>query len=343
MTTIADQTKTQVTHRQPAEWGPHRAVWTGWPYLENEWPYITESQKEFINFCWVIANLGNEELNIAFPSEEIHQKASKRLGDISYVPHIMPYGDSWFRDTAPVFIWKDGKPASLCFNFNGWGGKYQMPGDEEVARILAQKVGFPTIHVPMIFEGGSMDVDGLGTGLTTKQCLLNPNRNPDYSRDEIERMIMDAYGLEKLIWFDEGLMNDHTDGHIDNLVRFVAPGKVVAMYARDNNDPNRETYERVIHQLQSETDALGRPLEIIKIPSPGKVVIDGDVVPASYMNFVITNGAVIVPTFGSPYDQEAVKAIATCFPGRHTGGISSKYILTGGGSFHCMTQQEPAF
>lgn len=329
---------------QPPEWHRQKAVWTAWPYLENEWPYITESQKEFIKFCEMISRFGKQELHIAFPSESVLSEVQNNFDGVTFTPHIMKYGDSWFRDTGPIFVTdKDGHPFSLCFGFNGWGNKYVMPGDKEVAKAIASKVGYPRVTIPMILEGGSIDVDGKGTGLTTKQCLLNPNRNPGKSQEEIERLVMNAYGLSKLIWINEGLLNDHTDGHIDNIARFIAPGKVMVMEPSGNDDPNAEVYQRIITTLENETDAKGRKLEVIKIPSPGKIIIDDQIMPASFLNFVITNGAVIIPTYDSKYTEKAVRKIGNYFPGRVAIGISSHYILTGGGSFHCITQQEPLF
>jgi agmatine deiminase len=329
---------------QPPEWHEQEAVWTAWPYLQNEWPYITESQKEFIKFCEMISRFGKQALHIAFPSDQIFSEVQSSFDGISFIPHIMKYGDSWFRDTGPIFVTdQDGNPMSLCFSFNGWGGKYVMPGDKEVAKAIASKVGYPRVIIPMILEGGSIDVDGEGTGLTTRQCLLNPNRNPGKSQEEIEKLVMNAYGLSKLIWINEGLLNDHTDGHIDNIARFVAPGKVAVMVPSGKDDPNTDVYARIIETLEHETDAKGRKLEIIKIPSPGKIIIDDQIMPASFLNFIITNSAVIIPIYDSVYDQKAVKIIGTCFPGRVAIGIPSRFILTGGGSFHCITQQQPLF
>lgn len=334
------------TFYQPAEWHKQKAVWTAWPYLDKEWPYIEESQKEFIKFCEMISEYGKQELHILFPSEQVYADARVALADkgVLFIRHIMEYGDSWLRDTGPIFV-KDKyeNPASICFKFNGWGGKYIMPGDEKVAKSIATKVGYPRFMLPIILEGGSIDVDGKSTGLTTKQCLLNPNRNPGKTKEEIEQVVMNAYGLKKLIWIDEGLLNDHTDGHIDNIARFVAPGRVMVMEPSGKDDPNADVYRRIIEILEQETDAKGRKLEVIKIPSPGKIVIDDQIMPASFLNFVITNGAVIIPTYDCPYATTAVKKIGTYFPGRVSIGVPSQYILTGGGSFHCITQQQPLF
>jgi len=216
-------------------------------------------------------------------------------------------------------------------------GKYVLPGDAQVAGCIAGLVGGGEFHTPWILEGGAVDVDGEGNALTTRQCMLNPNRNGPREEWEIEGLLREFLGVERVYWLNEGLLNDHTDGHVDTVVRFVRPGVVVAMEGRASDDPNREVMRALVR------DATVHGLEVVRIPSPGRVVdADGRVMPASYVNFYVANSVVAVPTYGSPFDDEAVERIGSLFPGRRTVGIDARAILTGGGAFHCITQQQPA-
>jgi agmatine deiminase len=211
------------------------------------------------------------------------------------------------------------------------------------ARIAALVPAATALALPFVLEGGAVDVDGEGTVLTTRQCLLHPNRNPSMDARAIERAVMGALGAERVLWLGDGLLNDHTDGHVDTVVRFVAPGRVVAMEPRGVTDPNRDVLRALLRELGEMVDARGRRLEIVTVPSPGAVVdADGRVMPASYVNFYVANAAVIVPTYGTPFDDEAVQRIGELFPGRRTFGVDARAILSGGGAFHCITQQQPA-
>jgi agmatine deiminase len=197
--------------------------------------------------------------------------------------------------------------------------------------------------MPWVMEGGAVDTDGDGTVLTTRQCLLNPNRNPRMGPHDVERAVSDALGCEKVLWLDEGLQNDHTDGHVDTIARFVSPGVVVVMEARTSDDPNRRALDAVARDAASFVDARGRRLEVVRIPSPGRVVDpDGRIAPASYVNFYISNAALVVPIYGSQFDDEATERLGALFPDRRVVAVDARAILTGGGAFHCITQQQPA-
>ena len=237
---------------------------------------------------------------------------------------------------------KDGE--ELCaasFLFNGWGNKYDLPGDRELSGVVAGLSGKRRITNAFVLEGGAVEPDGEGTILTTRQCLLNPNRNPSMTEAEIERAVCDALGASKLLWITDGLLNDHTDGHIDTIARFISPGRVVCMKASGEDDPNAEVLEKIAAELSAMTDAQGRKLEVIRIPSPGRVLDEeGEVMPASFVNFYIANTTVIVPTYGTPYDDAAVAALAPLFPKHRVVGASASAILAGGGAFHCITQQQ---
>jgi len=245
---------------------------------------------------------------------------------------VEPFGDIWLRDTAAIVT---GDGHARDFRFNGWGGKYDLPGDDDIGLRLAERRHIRTETCDWILEGGAIDGDGTGLVVTTEQCLLNPNRNPGLSRTDIEARLAQDLGYSEVIWLGDGLMHDHTDGHVDNLARFVAPGKLV-IPEPDDNDPNWLVYQNAAR------DAGRHDVEIVRIPSPGRVLRDEEIIPASYMNFYIGNAAVVVPQYGAANDAAAVEAIQALFPDRHVVGLHADAILTGGGSFHCISQQIPA-
>ena len=284
-----------------------------------------------------------ETLEVLVPDGAQERAARDALAGVDARFHHIPFGDIWLRDTAPIFV-RDasGRVASARFGFNGWGGKYVLEHDDAVAARVAKIAGLPELHAPWILEGGSIDVDGEGTCLTTRQCLLNPNRNPSLDARAIEEGLGAMLGITKTIWLGDGLINDHTDGHVDNVARFVAPGVALCMEARSADDPNREALDAIARELAASSDARGRKLEVVRIPSPGRVVDeDGRIVPASFANFYIGNRAVVVPTYDTRWDDEVVARIGALFPGRRAVGVPARAILSGGGAFHCITQQQP--
>jgi len=334
------------TFHQPAEWDRHSACWLAWPGHGHLWrENLAPAQVEWAALCRAIAEDGGEALDVLVQDAAAEAVARAALapviGQVRF--HWVPVGDIWLRDTAPIFV-KDGAGAlsAACFRFNGWGQKYVLPEDDQVAGRVTALSGVPRRGHAFILEGGSVEVDGQGTVLTTRQCLLNPNRNPGLDQMGIEAALRDGIGAEKVLWLDEGLLNDHTDGHIDTLARFVAPGVVVCMKAADRRDPNAATLDRLAADLAAFTDARGRRLQVVRIPSPG-VVRDkeGELMPASYVNFYIGNRSVMVPTYGTAYDDEAVAALTPLFPNHRVVGRSARAILSGGGAFHCITQQQP--
>lgn len=336
---------------QPAEWDLHRSTWLAWPSHGELWQDNLEpAQNEFVAFCEAICDLDpvskkpcGECIDLLVPNEQAKQEAMKALGHLPVTYHDIPFGDIWLRDSAPIFVKnKSGQLKTVQFRFNGWGGKYDLPHDKEVAKNIAHVTGLPSTTHTWILEGGSVEVDGQGTILTTKQCLMNPNRNHSFSRKEMETRLERALGGTKVLWISEGLLNDHTDGHIDTLVRFYAPGKVLCMKAAEDNDPNADVLSKIESELREMTDAHGRKLEVHTITSPGRICDEeGKIMPASYLNFYISNTCVIVPTYGSTQDKLAVEMIAPFFPDRKTVGLTSIAILSGGGAFHCISQQEP--
>ncbi|MGD9982225.1 MAG: agmatine deiminase family protein [Hyphomonadaceae bacterium] len=324
----------------PAEWRPHKAIWTGWPSAADLWGEDLEpARAEVAAMIRALWDEGRgDKMRVLAHGREAEATAKLALGQAA---EVIPaaFGDIWFRDIGPIF---DSAGVAHGFQFNGWGGKYQLPHDDEVGARIALNAKADFRRHDFILEGGAIEMDGEGTLLTTRQCLLNPNRNAHWTEEGAEVSLKRALGVEKVLWLDEGLLNDHTDGHIDNLARFVAPGRVVCQSPANRDDPNHDVMEEIALSLGAMRDAKGRRLDVIRIPSVGAVEDeDGDAVPASHMNFIIGNTTVVVPIYSGSGD-DAVNALAPLFPGRKVVGLSSHAILTGGGSFHCITQQEPA-
>ena len=248
-----------------------------------------------------------------------------------------PMGDIWLRDIGPVFVTYLNRLEGLGFTFNGWGGKYELEGDTETAAAICRLEGHPLKRLDFILEGGAIEQDGEGTLITTRQCVLNPNRNPGWSQEKAEEALGLAFNVERVIWLGEGLANDHTDGHVDNIARFIGPGHVVCQTPSGDDDPNADVLREIEATLRS------AELEVSTIPSPGRILDeDGEPVPASHMNFLISNGRVILPIYDETHSKLAAAELAALMPDHEIIALPANHILTGGGSFHCMTQQVPA-
>ena len=329
----------------PAEWSPHRAMWLGFPSHAELWEDDLEAaQAEVVALALALAGPGRERVRLMICGDEALVVARLLLGAAAGVELVSGrFGDIWLRDTGPIFTRDDGAVRAAGFRFNGWGGKYRLEGDDEVAAQIAEASGAPLVMNDFVLEGGAVDHDGQGTILTTRQCLLNPNRNPSLDQAGLERALEAALGARKILWLEEGLAGDHTDGHVDNLARFVAPGVVACPIAYGADDPNAEVYDAAARALSAMTDAAGARLRVMRIPSPGLIRDeDGETVAASHMNFLIANGAVVTPTYEDAASGFALTALKSLFPDREVIGLPASAILTGGGSFHCITQQEPA-
>jgi agmatine deiminase len=327
----------QSSWRQPAEWAPHDAVWIGFPSHPELWEDDLEPARgEVIEFARAVHAGGEGERVILVAADDASADRARELAGDAADVIIEPFGDIWLRDTAPIITLGRGARAATDFRFNWWGGKYDLAGDESIGARLAAKTGWPVRKADWIFEGGAIDIDGAGLGVTTEQCLLNPNRNPGMSRETIEAELKDKLGIERLLWLGDGLANDHTDGHVDNLARFVGEAVLALPVPASEDDPNYD----VFLDAAGRADAFG--LDVVSIPSPGVVERDGEIIPASYMNFYIGNAVVVVPLYGAANDEAAVEAIAKLFPTRAVVGFRADHILTGGGSFHCISQQIPS-
>ena len=332
-----------MTPTVPAEWAPHRAMWVGFPSHAELWQEdLDQAQDEVAALARALAGPGGERVRLMVVGDEAEAAARARLGDTAVEIVRGQFGDIWLRDTGPIFTETAGGAVAAGFKFNGWGGKYQLEGDDIVAEQIAAASGAPLARNAFILEGGALDHDGQGTILTTSQCLLNDNRNGDWDEARAAAALAAALGARKVLWLGDGLLNDHTDGHVDNLARFVAPGVVACPMAFGTDDPNAEVYAETARALAAMTDSRGSPLQVVRIPSPGRILDeDGEIIPAAHMNFLSANEAVIVPIYTEESGAFAVEVISGLFPEREVIGLPSTAILTGGGSFHCISQQEP--
>ena len=314
----------------PPEWHPQQWLWIGFPHDADEWPgFLPRAQDQIAAFANAVAESGQAVRLVVRDAANAARAAS--LCSAAVQLETRHYGDVWLRDTGPLVL-ADG--TAKRFGFNGWGGKYLMDGDQTIGAELAQSAGLPVETADWVLEGGALDGDG-GLVATTEQCLLNPNRNPELSRGEIEARLHRDLGFDRVLWLGDGLINDHTDGHVDNLARFVAPGVLALPRATGADDPNAAIYA----DAKARAEAFG--VKVREVPSPGRVETNGRVEPASYMNFCITSKLVVVPTYGTAHDADGVAAVAALFPDRDVVGILADAVLAGGGSFHCASQQMP--
>lgn len=318
-----------------AEWESHDAVWIGFPSAADLWEDdLSPAQEEVAAFATAVHADGKGEAIWLVAADETAAARARTLCPFARVI-VEPFGDVWLRDTGAIVMGSGANRRAQGFGFNGWGDKYQLDGDDSIGERLADDGVLPYAKADWVLEGGAIDGDGTGNFLTTEQCLLNPNRNPGFDKDEVEARMKRDLGATRVVWLGDGLENDHTDGHVDNLARFVAPGRVVIPEA-EAGDPNMEVYADAAEAL------LDAELDVIAIPSPGRIEDEeGEVVPASYMNFYIGNATVVVPLYGAPNDEAAVAALTEIFPDRRVVGLRADHVLTGGGSFHCLSQQVP--
>jgi agmatine deiminase len=331
----------------PAEWEPHEAVWLSWPHNRMTFPHITEVENAYYSFIRAVHV--SERIELFVPTAVIHRKVRTRLREMGVdlaqvVLHTSDFADIWIRDYGPTFVVNRvlGKTAMVRWNFNAWGKKYEdQIRDGNIPLIMNRRLTLQMFEPGIVLEGGSIDVNGRGTVLTTRACLLNPNRNPSLSADQIGEMLREYLGVEKVIWLNNGIVGDDTDGHIDDIARFVGPTTVVCAYETDTADANYTALHDNYEILRQSSDQDGTPITVIKLPMPAKVTDSDDRYPASYTNFYISNTVVVVPVFNDPHDAEALRIIQEIFPDRNVVGIDARALVEGYGTFHCSTQQQP--
>lgn len=328
---LSDSNKAKQKITVPAEWDMQAALWVGWPSHPDLWPgHLEPARKEIARMVHAVAD--GQSVKLVAMGRKAIESAKNLLGsDVEL--YDLPFGDIWFRDVGPIFT-KCG--IALRFRNNGWGGKYIFPHDDTIGDAIAREAGFDSMYHDYVLEGGALDHNGQGTVLSTQQCVLNSNRN-GWDKDQAEKILMRDFSAKKIVWLNEGLRGDHTDGHVDNLARFTGADVVVCQTAFGNYDPNKASFIRTEHDLRN------AGFTVHTIPSPGLVRDqEGNIVPASHMNFIIANETVVVPVYNTKSADEAVERLAELFPGRRVIGAPSTALLSGGGSFHCITQQEPA-
>jgi agmatine deiminase len=331
-------------YRVAAEWEPHAATWLSWPRREKTWP----GKFDHIPAVWaeLVRTLAEfEPVHILAGGREVLAQAQTFVGHLANVTlHDIPTNDAWLRDNGPTFLVSPpgAPPALIDWEFNAWGGKYPSAEDNRVPGRIAELLARVRFRPGIVLEGGSLDPNGLGTLLTTEQCLLNVNRNPSLKREDLERCLAQYWGARRVLWLGGGIVGDDTDGHVDQLARFVGPRTVVAALEQDPQDANYDSLQANYQRLLAMTDQDGQPLTVIPLPMPRPVIYNGNRLPASYANFYIANGLVIVPQFDDPADAQAVAMLAELFPDRAIRGLRAVDLVLGSGAFHCVTQQEPA-
>jgi agmatine deiminase len=334
----------------PAEFALHEATWLSWPHKEASWP--GKIQSIFPNYALFIKELTKGELvRINVADEQMKQFALEHLQkiniDLSRIEfYFHSTNDAWCRDHGPAFLINpnaEQKKLIVDWGYNAWGDKYPPYDlDDVIPTKIAQHFKLPVYHPGIVMEGGSVEFNGAGTLLTSTACLLNPNRNPHLNQEQIEDFLRNFYGIEQVLWVDEGIIGDDTDGHIDDTVRFVNEDTVLTVVESNKQDENYELLQHNLRQLKGMRLLNGKQLNIVELPMPDAVIYEDQRLPASYANFYIANKSVIVPTFRSPKDEMALKIIQNCFSSREVVGIDSTDIIWGLGSFHCLSQQEPA-
>jgi agmatine deiminase len=343
-------TPTALGFRMPAEWEPHAATWLAWPHKEESWP----GNFAPIPSVWVAmvrALAPHEHVNILV-NDAAAAAAVRALLHAARVPgqavsfHVIPTNDAWARDHGPTFVTRQAggstELAAIDWIYNAWGGKYPPWDDDDVVpQKIAPLLGIRLFEPGIVLEGGSIDVNGYGTLLTTEACLLNPNRNPHLSRAQIEQYLRDYLGVRHILWLGDGIVGDDTDGHIDDLTRFVAPTTVLTVLESNPRDENYERLQANYERLRHMTDQDGRALRVLTLPMPQPVYYEEQRLPASYANFYIANDVVLAPVFNDPHDVEALRTLQEVFPGRRIVGMPARELVWGLGAFHCVTQQQP--
>ena len=350
MPSAPSDTPARLGYRMPAEWEPHRGTWLSWPHKEASWPgKFGPVPGIFAAMVRALADREEVHINVAGPSMEVSVRtlladAGAGTGNVFF--HHNPTNDAWCRDHGPIFVQRtrEGRreQAIVDWDFNAWGDKYPPYDlDDVVPSRIGAELGLPVFEPGIVMEGGSIDVNGRGALLTTEACLLHPNRNPELDRTAIEGYLREYIGVTKILWLGDGIAGDDTDGHVDDITRFVDPGTVLTVVEDDPRDENHEPLRKNLERLRGMTDQDGRPLRVVTLPMPRPLYHDGHRLPASYANFYIANELVLLPTYDPARDEEAAATLAALFPGREIVGIDCTDLVWGLGAFHCVTQQWP--
>lgn len=346
---MPSQTPGELGYYFPAEFESHVATWLSWPHKEASWP--GKINTIFPSYAKFVKELTKGELvriNVADEAMKTFainclEKENVDLSKVEFYFH--PTNDAWCRDHGPAFLVNPAaaqKKVIVDWGYNAWGNKYPPYDlDDVIPTLIGQYFDLPVFHPGIVMEGGSVEFNGKGTVMTSTACLLNPNRNPHLNQAQIEEYLCNYYGMKQVLWVDEGIVGDDTDGHIDDTVRFVNEDTVITVIEEDKNDENYELLQHNLRQLKHMRLLNGKQLNIVELPMPEELIYEDQRLPCSYANFYISNKSVIVPTFRSNRDEKALQIIQSCFPGRETIGIDSTDIIWGLGSFHCLSQQEP--
>jgi agmatine deiminase len=343
-------TPAELGYRMPAEWEPHRGTWLSWPHKEASWPgKFDRVPRIFATMVGILSDREEVHINVAGPAMEqgirrLLSDAGTDSGNVFF--HYHPTNDAWVRDHGPIFIQRmepgAASQAVVDWNFNAWGDKYPpYELDDVIPTLIGDELELPVFHPGIILEGGSIDVNGLGSLLTTEACLLNPNRNPSLNREQIEQYLRAFLGINHVLWLGEGIVGDDTDGHVDDLTRFVDSRTVVTVIEEDPADENYEPLQDNLERLHSMADQDGQPLRVVTLPMPRPLWHQGQRLPASYANFYIANGIVLLPAYDPGGDEQAQATLQALFPDREVIAIDCTDLVWGLGAFHCVTQQWP--
>jgi agmatine deiminase len=335
----ARQTPAEDGFSMPAEWGPHAGCLISWPCREHTWHGHFEEAKRAYSGVIKAINRFDHVTILADPATA--QEARNRLGPDAEIVEVA-LDDSWSRDNGPIFVQRgDSRLALANFRFNGWGNKQPCERDNRLPIFLSERLRIRRYDAPMVLEGGAISVDGDGTLMTAEQCLLNANRNPSMSREEVEQILASYLGIRKVVWLARGVEDDMTDGHVDGVAGFAMSHVVLAAHTGDTSDPNYRNLEENMARLESATDAKGRPLEVVRMVQPRPMLVGGVSMTPSYVNLYFANRAVVFPTYGIREDNSARETLASLFPEREIVGVRCEHISIGGGDVHCITQQIP--
>ena len=349
LSNLQDKTPAESGYYFPAEFAPHEATWLSWPHKEASWPGKIEAIFDrYAEFVATLSLVEKVNINVIDSTMEMFatrflEKAGAKMERVKFYYH--PTNDAWCRDHGPAFLVNpntEQKKVIVDWGYNAWGNKYPPYDlDDVIPTLVGKALNLPVFHPGIVMEGGSVDFNGAGTLLTSKQCLLNPNRNPQLSQQQIEQYLYDYYGVQQVLWVDEGIIGDDTDGHIDDTVRFTNADTVITVVEENKADENYEILQTNLKQLKEMRLLNGKQLNIVELPMPDPVEWEGQRLPASYANFYIANDTVVVPTFQCSKDEKALAIIQSCFTNRKIIAIDSTDIIWGLGSFHCLSQQEP--